>query len=178
MIEGYILEILLILVIFGISTILFSKAAGTLNPGKVNVISYIYYIFMLQTFAGTALILLGFDKHYTLGYLLNRDKSCMITEVVVFGIAIILPAFILLWEKMFRVNMKKQYQEYLKKEIECENQNRRTLFYTSIFKQHFCSDDGTAAFLCGICIHAENKENKMDNYHNCSIYFFCYYKDI
>ena len=25
---------------------------------------------------------------------------------------------------------------------------------------------------------AENKENKMDNYHNCSIYFFCYYKDI
>ena len=43
MIEGYILEILLILVIFGISTILFSKAAGTLNPGKVNVISYIYY---------------------------------------------------------------------------------------------------------------------------------------
>ena len=39
---------------------------------------------MLQTFAGTALILLGFDKHYTLGYLLNRDKSCMITEVVVF----------------------------------------------------------------------------------------------
>ena len=71
MIEGYILEILLILVIFGISTILFSKAAGTLNPGKVNVISYIYYIFMLQTFAGTALILLGFDKHYTLGYLLK-----------------------------------------------------------------------------------------------------------
>lgn len=123
MIEGYILEILLILVIFGISTILFSKAAGTLNPGKVNVISYIYYIFMLQTFAGTALILLGFDKHYTLGYLLNRDKSCMITEVVVFGIAIILPAFILLWEKMFRVNMKKQYQEYLKKEIECEKED-------------------------------------------------------
>ena len=114
MIEGYILEILLILVIFGISTILFSKAAGTLNPGKVNVISYIYYIFMLQTFVGTALILLGFDKHYTLGYLLNCDKSCMITEVVVFGIAIFLPAFILLWEKMFRVNMKKQYQEYLK----------------------------------------------------------------
>ena len=123
MIEGYILEILLILVIFGISTILFSKAAGTLNPGKVNVISYIYYIFMLQTFAGTALILLGFDKHYTLGYLLNRDKSCMITEVVVFGIAIFLPAFILLWEKMFRVNMKKQYQEYLKKEIECEKED-------------------------------------------------------
>ena len=29
-----------------------------------------------------------------------------------------------------------------------------------------------------ICVHAENKENKMDNYHNCSIYFFCYYKDI
>ena len=47
MIEGYILEILLILVIFGISTILFSKAAGTLNPGKVNVISYIYYIFIV-----------------------------------------------------------------------------------------------------------------------------------
>lgn len=106
MIEGYILEILLILVIFGISTILFSKAAGTLNPGKVNVISYIYYIFMLQTFAGTALILLGFDKHYTLGYLLNRDKSCMITEVVVLELQFFTGIYFALGE-----NVQSQHEE-------------------------------------------------------------------
>lgn len=118
MIEGYILEILLILVIFGISTILFSKAAGTLNPGKVNVISYIYYIFMLQTFAGTALILLGFDKHYTLGYLLNRDKSCMITEVVVFGIAIFLSGIYFALGENVQRQHEETVSEYLKKEIE------------------------------------------------------------
>ena len=83
--------ILLILIIFISSTLLFKKAVGTLNPGKLNIISYVYYIFMLQSFAGAALILLGNDKHYTLNYLLNREESIRITISVIFLTAVLLP---------------------------------------------------------------------------------------
>ena len=124
--------LLTILFIFGISTILFSKSAGTLNPGKINVFSYIYYIFMLQSFAGAALIALGFDEHYTLKYLLNKEKACTITVIVIAVDAVFLPKLILIWEKIFKVNIKLQYQRYLEKKVDSQNDNMFFKFFLVI----------------------------------------------
>ena len=79
---------ILVAAIFGISTVLFKKAAGTLDPGKFNIISYIYYIFMLQSFIGISLVMLGYDEHYTFAYLINKEKSCHIAAIVVWGMAV------------------------------------------------------------------------------------------
>ena len=108
--------VLLILIILISSTLLFKKAAGTLNPGKLNIISYVYYIFMLQSFAGATLILLGNDKHYTLNYLLNREESIRITIIVIFLTSILLPCMILIFQKVFQQNIGKMYVDFLKKE--------------------------------------------------------------
>ena len=112
--------ILLILIIFISSTLLFKKAVGTLNPGKLNIISYVYYIFMVQSFAGAALILLGNDKHYTLNYLLNREESIRITISVIFLTAVLLPGMIIIFQKIFRQNIGKMYVSFLKQETEVE----------------------------------------------------------
>ena len=109
--------IILIILVFALSTILFKKAAGTLNIGKLNIISYVYYIFMLQSFIGASLIVLGWNKHYTLSYLLDREKGSSITAVAIWLIAIFLPLLILLFQKMFRLDIKKEYAIYLNKKI-------------------------------------------------------------
>ncbi len=98
------------------------KAAGTLNPGKVNVISAFYYLFLLQTFAGIALIVLGFDKHYTLNRLINRDETIEITFWVIMVAAVFIPFCIFLFEKLFRINAKNDYSTYLSQTVEVSNE--------------------------------------------------------
>ncbi|WP_282923859.1 O-antigen polymerase [Mediterraneibacter massiliensis] len=109
---------ILVAAIFGISTVLFKKAAGTLNPGKFNIISYIYYIFMLQSFIGISLVMLGYDEHYTFAYLINREKSCHIAAIVIWGMAVCFPLFILFFQKIVRFNIKTEYAYYLKRKVE------------------------------------------------------------
>lgn len=115
--------LILILLIFCASTVLFGKAAGTLNPGKLNVISYVYYLFMLQSFVGISLILLGFDEHYTLDYLLNPTRSLRDTAVAVWATSLFLPLIILVCQKIFRVNAKRDFSSFLKGTTEGGNQN-------------------------------------------------------
>ena len=104
------------------STLLFRKAAGTLAFGKINMISYLYYLFMLQTFAGISLIMLGYDEHYSLGYLINREESIRITFIVVMAVAVLWPLLMWGFQKLLKVNAKEQYNGYLKKAIVIENQ--------------------------------------------------------
>lgn len=110
--------LLIVLLIFSLSVFLFYKAAGTLNPGKLNIVSYTFFIFMLQSFFGTALLSLGFDGHYTFVYLLDKEKSTEMTVAVVFGIAVLLPLFILFFEKIFRTDVKSAYSSFLKRSIQ------------------------------------------------------------
>ncbi|MFR2988485.1 MAG: hypothetical protein ACLTMR_06550, partial [Faecalibacillus sp.] len=106
-----------IIIFFIISTVLFKKAAGTLSIGKINIVSCVYYIFILQSFIGTSLILAGYDEHYTLNYLLNKEKSCIIVIVIVGIVSICLPLFMVLFQRIFRINMKKEYGNYLNKGV-------------------------------------------------------------
>lgn len=103
---------------FLLSTILFHKAAGTLNPGKLNVVSYVYYLFLLQTFIGIVLIMLGFDKHYTLDVLIHRKFSCQIAYVVIMSVSVMLPLGILVIEKLLRFKPYLEYTKYLGKKAD------------------------------------------------------------
>lgn len=104
--------------IFIVSTFLFKKAAGTLNIGKINIVSSVYYIFILQSFIGTTLIILGYDEHYTLNYLLNKEKSCIIVAITIGIVAICLPLAMSFFQRIFRINMKKDYINYLNADVE------------------------------------------------------------
>lgn len=103
----------IIIIIFLLSSILFRKAAGTLDIGKINIVSYIYFLFLLQTFIGISLIKLGYDEHYTLNYLLDREGAINTTFVVVMFVAVTFPMVIWGSQKIFGVNMSQAYSVYL-----------------------------------------------------------------
>ena len=46
------LRVAVVLIGLVLSLLLFRKAAGTLHIGKINLISYTMYLFLLQTYAG------------------------------------------------------------------------------------------------------------------------------
>lgn len=104
---------LIIIISFLISGLLFKKAAGTLDIGKINIVSYTYFLFLLQTFIGISLIKLGYDKHYTLNYLIDRERAINTTFVVVMFVAITFPMIIWGSQKILGVNMSKAYTAYL-----------------------------------------------------------------
>lgn len=121
---------ILIFFVFIISTLLFYKAGGTLNPGKLNTVSCIYYIFMLQSFIGISLIMLGFSEHYTLGYLINSERSINVTACVVWGMAIVFPLFMILFEKLFRIDIRNEYKTYISKKAQTD---RADIFFAVFF---------------------------------------------
>lgn len=108
-------KILLVLLFFILSSVLFYIAAGTLHPGKLNIVSCVYYIFMLQYFIGAALLVLGFDGHYTLTYLYFREQSIQKTIISIMIVSVAMPILIILWQKIFRINITAEYCLFLRK---------------------------------------------------------------
>lgn len=131
-------KVLIAIIVFGVSVMLFAKASGTLNPGKLNIVSYVFYIFMLQSFIGATLIAWGYNEHYTLKYLINQEQSIKITVVMVWMTAILLPLFIVIWQKVFRLELKTAYSKFLKDAVNTLNKSR-------IFEGLFC-------VVTGICV--------------------------
>ena len=100
-----------------VSFVLFRKAAGTLEINKINLISYIYYLFVAQAFLGSILICLGYDKHYTLDKLIYREASINMATYALWFTLILLPLIMILIFKLFRFNSKKEYQHFLDAEV-------------------------------------------------------------
>lgn len=107
-----------ILVPLCFSLYFFWKSSGTFELGQLNLVSVTCGLFFLQTFLGISLVMLGLDKHYTLDKLFDRERSIIITFVVVMVVAIIFPLCIYGFLKLFKVNPQKEYKEYLKKTTE------------------------------------------------------------
>lgn len=122
-----IVSVIGVICLFALSTILFWKASGTLALNKLNIISYVYYLLLLQVFIGTMLIYLGFDKHYTLNYLINREDSIRVTINIVTIMMITLPIIIIILSKIFKFRPAEELDTFLHKDI--ERQNRKSFFY-------------------------------------------------
>lgn len=96
----------------------FYKAAGTLNLEKTNIVILTGGMFYIQTFLGIAMIMLGFDKHYTLNRLMDREPSIVITFYAVMATAILFPAAIYLFMRLFKADPKLHYNEFMQKKTE------------------------------------------------------------
>lgn len=120
------LKILLVTLGLTISTYLFKKAAGTLSIRKLNLISYTFYLFILQTYIGTSLVFLGDKQHYTINYILNNDTIPR-TFFYVLLTAILFPSVIIILYKILKIDVRDSYSEYLKCDTNIDNE--KLVFY-------------------------------------------------
>ncbi|MDU7337021.1 MAG: oligosaccharide repeat unit polymerase [Clostridium sp.] len=104
-----------------ISLILFHKASATLNVGKINLLSYIMYLFLLQTYIGAALVYLGDRNHYTMKYITVSDSYDLMFYSVLLS-AILFPLTIILLYRCFHVDIQQRYKSYLKKTVEVKHE--------------------------------------------------------
>jgi len=54
-------------------TLLFKKAAGTLKPNIMNVITFIFFSILGFELIGGSLVFLGFNDHYLIQKVSNKD---------------------------------------------------------------------------------------------------------
>lgn len=109
-----------------ISLILFKKASATLNIGKINLLSYTMYLFLLQTYIGAAMVYLGDYNHYTMKYI-TVDSSFDLMFYSVLLSAILFPLTIIVLYQCFHIDIKQRYKSYLKKSVEVKHE--RLAFY-------------------------------------------------
>ncbi len=105
-----------------ISLFLFRKAAGTLHIGKINMISYTMYLFILQTYLGASMMYLGDLNHYTMKYIMDSSKYD-ITFYCVLLTAILFPLSTFLMFRIFRIDIRERYREFLEKPVEIKSEN-------------------------------------------------------
>jgi hypothetical protein len=109
----FILRLLTCVIIFFISSYLFLLASSSLNPKKINIVSFTYYSFMIFTFLGSSLVFLGFRDHYLIKRI-SSEHYILKTYLLVCLVAILFPLVILLLNKTFFVKRSVSYNTYLK----------------------------------------------------------------
>lgn len=116
-----ILKVMVVVLGLALSLFLFSKAAGTLNIGKINIVSYIMYLFLLQTYAGASLVYLGDHNHYTMKYI-TSDASFDLMFYSVLLTALLFPLTILVLYKLFGFDIRTHYENYMKASVAVGNE--------------------------------------------------------
>ena len=109
-----------------LSLFLFQKAAGTIHIGKINIISFTMYLFLLQTYIGASLVYLGDYNHYTMKYIMDSGSYDMMFYSVLLA-AILFPLTILILYRVFRIDSKALYREFLEKPVEIKSE--RVMFW-------------------------------------------------
>jgi len=117
---------------------LFRQASGTLSLGKINIISYVYFLTILQVFIGAVLVNLGYDKHYTLDYLAYRIDAVQDATMAAYLMMIGLPFVVLTIYKILRFDPAGQYEEFLKKDT-VENHNDLLFWFLLIVSAIQCA---------------------------------------
>ena len=111
-----------------ISFKLFKYSSGTLAVGKINLISYVYYLCIVQVFAGTVLVNLGYNEHYTLKKLVFFNASIWSATIAVCSMMIILPTVLVCFFKLIKFDPKIQYENFLHSPIENKMEENQCLF--------------------------------------------------
>ena len=111
-----------------ISFKLFKFAAGTLAVGKINLVSYVYYLCILQVFIGTVLVNLGYNGHYTLNKLTFFQSSTFSATISVCSMILILPTVMIFVFKVMKFDPKIQYEVFLNEPIENDSGENRVIF--------------------------------------------------
>lgn len=121
------------LIVLIISFKLFSAAAGTLSPLKLNTISYVFYVqIVAMTFVGSILVACNaVDYHYLIIHLSNKTKIYAWLGVLYSMIA--MPIAMILLNHAFRIKIKSKFQNYVSKPIEFDYSNKLSITVLTIF---------------------------------------------
>lgn len=118
-----------------LSTFLFRRASGTLKLSKLNIISYIFYLFILQTFIGASLVYLGFREHYLIKKVTDLHTLDKTYYIICFT-AIVLPLVMLLVYKITKTNISEKYDDYLNHKIILNNKDN--IFFVTLLISVIC----------------------------------------
>lgn len=119
-----VLNVLLIIMVVFCSYKLFRTAAGTLSFGKINIISYIYYLCILQCLCGAGLVSLGYNKHYMLDKLIFSTDSITSATFAIYFMMLVMPFFMIVVFKLFKFSPQYEYDKFLKEEIKEPSNNK------------------------------------------------------
>lgn len=112
--------LLISFIIIVMSYLLFRTAAGTLNPLKINMISYIFYHHLIiESFIGVNIAILYLDDHYLISQLTSIELR-QLTYFAVCYVMVAMPISMVALNKLLRFNPKKalaSYHEYLRNAI-------------------------------------------------------------
>lgn len=102
---------------------MFKNTTGTLSLGKINIISFVYYLCLLQCLCGAILVSLEYDEHYMLDKLIFPAESIKSTVFAVYFMMLALPFFIYVIFKIFRFDAQREYSGFLNGKIEEKSNN-------------------------------------------------------
>lgn len=113
-----IIIILTSLIVLLVSFLLFSKAAGSLSPLKLNTISYVFYVqIFLMTFIGSTMAACKvLDFHYLVKPVTDTTKILAWLGVLYSMIA--MPVAMIGVNMAFKLNARKAFNDYINKPIE------------------------------------------------------------
>lgn len=124
------MRIVIVMVAFLIYTFLFYKAAGTLSLKKLNLISIAYYFGLVFCVIGASLIFCGFRNNYAITRL--EDKVAVKTYIILMWALIAFPLTTWICNSLiFRINMKKEYNTMLEKDVIIERNTNFVCFLVS-----------------------------------------------
>jgi oligosaccharide repeat unit polymerase len=124
-----VLEITIFIVVLTASVLLFRQVAGSLSPLKPNLISIIfYYSLLISSFIGSLLISLDIDHYYMINKL-DHEKYRLIGFLCVSFVMVFLPLTMLMINKLFGFDSKREFNEYLVKPIHYRSDQKGDLFF-------------------------------------------------
>lgn len=115
-------------IILMVSTYFFNKASGTLSILKLNLNSLsFYYSFLVSSYIGSLLIVTGIDGYYMNNRLIH-EESRLIGFFVICFVMLFYPLVMFLLSKIAGFNAKKEFELYLKKNIELPFKQKNEFF--------------------------------------------------
>lgn len=128
-------KLIVVFSVLVLSCYLFYKASGTLNPLKLNIIIYFFYLFILHNFLGSSLVFLGLKKHYLISKIIN-DSTINKTYFIICFTALMFPTIMIIISKLFKINVKSEYERFLSKTVVIEDDNY--IFIITTILSCFC----------------------------------------
>ena len=89
------MKLIIVIFVFFCSLLLFSKAAGSLNLKKLNIISFVFYNMIIFSYIGASCVFLGFRDHYLIAKI-KDDSIVLKTYLIIAYTMIFFPLFIIL----------------------------------------------------------------------------------
>ena len=128
----------IVLIVLAIYIFLFKKAAGTLKPNIMNVITFVFYSILGFELIGGSLVYLGFDNHYLIQKI-TLDTTVDKTYYILAYTSLMLPIIMILSNRyIFNIDKTKNneqekletsYINKLKEKVNIEDSKKRNRLY-------------------------------------------------